>query len=53
MTHIYDIMIEGQRVHQGISEDLFLELMVDFSTAYYETGFPHPNSISHTTYIKE
>ena len=53
MTQLYDIMIEGQKLHEGISEELFFELMEDFSSAYYETGFPNPSTISHTTYTKE
>ncbi len=53
MEHAYDIIIEGQTIHKGISEELFLELMSDFSIAFYERGFPNPESISHKSYIKE
>ena len=53
MEHVYDIIIEGQTIHKAISEELFLDLMSDFSIAYYERGFPDPTLISHKQYIKE
>jgi len=53
MEHVYDIIIEGQTIHKAISEELFLDLMSDFSTAYYERGFPDPTTITHKTYTKE
>ena len=53
MEHLYDIIIEGQTVHKGISEELFFDVMSDLSNAYYEVGFPDPSTISHITYIKE
>lgn len=53
MTHLYDILIEGQTVHKGLSEESFFEVMSDLSNAYYERGFPDPSTISHITYIKE
>jgi hypothetical protein len=53
MTQLYDIIIEEQTVHKGLSEETFFEVMSDLSTAYYERGFPDPSTISHITYIKE
>ena len=53
MTHLYDILVEGQTVHKGISEEVFFEVMSDLSTAFYERGFPDPSTISHITYTKE
>ena len=53
MEHLYDIIIEGQTVHKGISEELFFDVMSDLSTAYYEVGFPDPSTVTHKTYIKE
>lgn len=53
MTQLYDIIIEGQTIHKGVSEETFFDVMSDLSTAYYERGYPHPSTISHTTYIKE
>jgi len=53
MEQLYDIIVEGQTVHKGISEETFFDIMSDLSTAYYEVGFPDPKTVSHTTYIKE
>jgi len=53
MTQLYDIIIEEQTIHKGLSEETFFEVMSDLSTAYYERGFPDPSTISHITYIKE
>lgn len=53
MEQVYDIIIEGQTVHKGISEETFFDVMSDLSTAYYEVGYPDPSTISHITYIQE
>ena len=53
MTQLYDIIIEDQTVHKGLSEETFFEVMSDLSAAYYERGYPNPSTISHITYIKE
>jgi hypothetical protein len=53
MDQLYDIIIEEQTVHKGLSEETFFEVMSDLSSAYYERGFPDPSTISHITYIKE
>ena len=53
MTQLYDIIIEEQTVHKGLSEETFFEVMSDLSSAYYERGYPDPSTISHITYIKE
>ena len=53
MAQVYDILIEGQTVHKGVSEETFFDVMTDLSTAYYEVGFPDPSTISHITYIQE
>lgn len=53
MTQLYDIIIEEQTIHKGLSEETFFEVMSDLSSAYYERGFPDPSTISHITYIKE
>ncbi len=53
MTQLYDIIIEGQTIHKGVSEETFFDVMSDLSTAYYERGYPNPSDVSHTTYIKE
>ena len=53
MDQLYDIIIEEQTVHKGLSEETFFEVMSDLSAAYYERGYPNPSTISHITYIKE
>jgi hypothetical protein len=53
MEQVYDIIIEGQTVHKGVSQEVFFDVMSDLSNAYYKMGFPDPSTISHTTYIKE
>jgi len=52
MEHLYDIIIEGQTVHKGLSEEEFFDVMSDLSTEYYESGETH-KLIEHKTYIKE
>lgn len=53
MDQLYDIIIEEQTIHKGLSEETFFEVMSDLSAAYYERGYPNPSTISHITYIKE
>lgn len=53
MDQLYDIIIEEQTVHKGLSEETFFEVMSDLSSAYYERGYPDPSTISHITYIQE
>ena len=51
MEQVFDIIIEGQTVHKALTSSEFFEVMSDLSTAYYETGFPEPSTISHITYL--
>ena len=51
MEQVFDILIEGQTVHKALTPSEFFEVMSDLSTAYYETGFPEPSTISHITYL--
>ena len=53
MTQLYDIIIEGQTIHADLSEESFLDVLDDLSTAYYEKGYPDPSTISYTTHTKE
>ena len=53
MKHLYDIIIEGQPIHKGLSEEMFFDIMEDLSDSFYRRGFPHPDSISHTCYTEE
>tara|TARA_X000000368_G_scaffold380680_1_gene336630 strand:- start:349 stop:582 length:234 start_codon:yes stop_codon:yes gene_type:complete len=49
-NELYNITIEGGEIYTGLSEDAFLDKIVELSQCYYDTGYPHPNLISHSTY---
>ena len=49
----YNIIIQDGEIYTGLSEDEFLDKMVELSQCFYETGYPSPNTISHTTYNGE
>ena len=50
---LYNIIIQDGEIYTGLSEDEFLDKMVELSQCFYETGYPSPNTISHTTYNGE
>ena len=50
---LYNIIIQDGEIYTGLSEDEFLDKMVELSQCFYETGYPSPNIISHTTYNGE
>ena len=47
---LYNIIIEQGEIFTGLSEDEFLDKMVELSQCYYETGYPSPDLISHQSY---
>ena len=53
MAEVYDIIVNGQTIHKGLSEETFFDTMIDLSLNYYEKGYPDPSEISHITYLKE
>lgn len=52
MELLFDVYVEGQKVHTGVTQDMFFDIVEDLSQAYYKTGFPNPETISHTCYPK-
>ena len=50
---LYNIIIQEGEIFTGLSEDEVLDKMVELSQCFYETGYPSPNIISHTTYNGE
>jgi|TARA_B100001250_G_scaffold107339_1_gene90523 hypothetical protein len=52
-NELYNIIIQEGEIFTGLSEDEFLDKMVELSQCYYETGYPSPDIISHTTYNGE
>ena len=51
-NELYNIIIQEGEIFTGLSEDEFLDKMVELSQCYYETGYPSPDLISHSTYGK-
>ena len=47
---LYKITIKDGEVYTDLSEEDFMDKMVELSQCYYEVGYPHPDSISHETY---
>ena len=50
---IYNIIIQEGEIFTGLSEEEFMDKMIELSQCYYETGYPSPDIISHTTYNGE
>jgi len=49
-TELYNITIQDGEIYTGLSEDEFMDKMLELSQCYYETGYPSPDIISHQTY---
>ena len=52
-TELYNITIEGGEIYTGLSQEAFLDKMMELSQCYYETGYPSPDLITHQTYGKD
>tara|TARA_X000000368_G_scaffold249919_1_gene197392 strand:+ start:137 stop:355 length:219 start_codon:yes stop_codon:yes gene_type:complete len=52
-TELYNITIEGGEIYTGLSEEQFMDKMMELSSCYYETGYPSPDLITHQTYNGE
>ena len=52
-NELYNITIEGGEIYTGLSQEAFLDKMMELSQCYYDTGYPSPDLISHTTYNGE
>jgi hypothetical protein len=44
-NEIYRVLVEGRVVFSG-NEDEALDMITDLSLQYYETGEPHPSTIT-------
>ncbi len=53
MQELFDILVEGRVIHKGISQEMFFDIMEELSMNFYETGFPHPDTISHICYTED
>ena len=49
-TELYNITIQDGEIYTGLSEEEFMDKMIELSQCYYETGYPSPDIISHQTY---
>ena len=45
----YTIVIQEGEIYAGLSEEEFMDKMIELSQCYYETGYPSPDIISHFT----
>ena len=45
----YTIVIQEGEIYAGLSEEDFMDKMIELSQCYYETGYPSPDIISHFT----
>ena len=52
-NELYNITIQDGEIYTGLSEEDFLDKLVELSQCYYETGYPSPDIISHQTYNGE
>ena len=52
-NELYNITIEGGEIYTGLSQEAFLDKIMELSQCYYDTGYPSPDLISHTTYNGE
>ena len=50
---LYNIIIQEGEIFTGLSEEEFMDKMIELSQCYYETGYPSPDIISHITYNGE
>ena len=49
----YTIVIQEGEIYAGLSEEDFMDKMIELSQCYYETGYPSPDLISHQSYNGE
>jgi hypothetical protein len=43
----YTIVIQEGEIYTGLSEEDFMDKMIELSQCYYECGYPSPDIISH------
>jgi len=44
---VYTIYVDGIEMHHDVSEDEYFDIMEEYALSFYDTGTPHPDSISH------
>jgi hypothetical protein len=44
-TEKYNILLNGERIHQNLTRDEFFDIMEDFAQKFYEEGSPHPSEV--------
>ena len=52
-NELYNITIEGGEIYTGLSEEEFMDKILELSQCYYETGYPSPDLITHQSYNGE
>ena len=50
---LYNITIEGGEIYTGLSEEEFMDKLLELSNCFYETGYPSPDLITHQSYNGE
>jgi len=50
---LYNIIIKEGEIYTGLTEDEFMDKILELSQCFYETGYPHPDLITHQTYGKD
>jgi dsDNA-binding SOS-regulon protein len=45
---VYTILIDGKDAFTDLTEDEFCDKMMDLAQDFYESGVPHPDSVTHT-----
>jgi len=50
---VYTILIDGKEAFTDLTEDQFCDKMMDLAQDFYESGVPHPDSISHKVHGKD
>ena len=51
-NELYKITIKDGEVYSDLSEEEFMDKILELSQCFYETGYPSPDIISHETYGK-
>lgn len=45
---VYTIFIDNKEAFTDLTEDDFCDKMMDLAQEFYESGVPHPDSVTHT-----
>lgn len=47
LMEVYTIFVDSRQTHTDVSEDEFFDIMEEYALSFYETGTPHPDSVTH------